>query len=169
MVAGQKWPDSVRLPALDMLKQAAHAGMTQKAACAAVATRMDPAPSVHTLQWWARAYGIFPDPPELRSIRCDSSADQVAEVADEDEDEDMTLVEADSYDRIRTEKMRRDLENLLAQHESVWRAEHERAAADWESERSELIEEVRQLREEKAALIEHLDFYLHPERGIPAR
>lgn len=49
---GHKWPESVQSAALDILAQAAQMGMTVTAACDEVVTRLDPAPSIHTLRWW---------------------------------------------------------------------------------------------------------------------
>ncbi|MGW4714796.1 hypothetical protein [Nocardia sp. NPDC004260] len=66
-----KWPDDVRTAALTLMAQLHHQrpDASRRLVCMEVMRRMDPAPALHTLLYWARAYAVFPRRPQLRSVR----------------------------------------------------------------------------------------------------
>ncbi|MFI6959625.1 hypothetical protein ACIBJI_39940 [Nocardia sp. NPDC050408] len=158
---GQKWPASVRETALDMLRQAQRAGMTQAEICSEVASRLDPAPSAHTLRYWAVSHGIFPTAPELRSARYDFLPDD----ENGESAEDTTVAEIDAEDGAPGVRGRHVHAALLSEHEA--------AAAEWDSDRSSLVTRINQqaaeitrLRQEKDAMTELLVFYLRRDQAV---
>ncbi|MEV6258449.1 hypothetical protein AB0L97_34845 [Nocardia sp. NPDC051911] len=63
-----KWSDDVRTAALTLMAQLhrQRPDASRRLVCLEVMRRMDPAPSLHTLLYWARAYAVFPRRPQLQ-------------------------------------------------------------------------------------------------------
>ncbi|MBF6302253.1 hypothetical protein IU459_32640 [Nocardia amamiensis] len=146
---GRKYSDELRESALEMLQQAYDAGMTQTQACESVASQFlsrqassdwEDAPSVHTLRYWGASWGIFAGLPGRRATS-ERAAGTTASGAESGERG------VDDFDRIVYGEQVRTA--LLAEHES--------AAAEWDSERSGLLTEIEQLRAENAQLCQEKD------------